>query len=337
MIIKTADDHADGIATLEQLARHPGASAAIRKKIEIEIRCIKAGARGEAAAAYEIDRHFGDGTDFAVIHDLRIVVGEQVAQIDHLIVNRSLAAFLCETKNFSDGLGCNEHGEWVGFRNGKPFGIASPLHQGKRHCDILQSLLLQRHPWHPKRLGDLIGVKKQHFVLVSNSARISRPPKGSVPDIDRVTKIESFSERRRVFAEKMSTFESLVKHVSADALRGFAEGLAGCHVPAAPNWAGKFGLTPLDTAPVPVVTRTVARTETEAPKVSAAPAPGGATAVLEIVETDTDPQVAAGEGKTKLVCATCDAAVPFVVARFCWRSKNRFGGKIYCRECQASV
>lgn len=323
MIIKTADDHASDIATLEQLARHPGASPATRKKIDGEIRRIKSGARGEATAAYEIDRHFGEGTDFAVIHDLRIVVGEQVAQIDHLILNRSLCAFLCETKNFSDGLGCNEHGEWVGFWNGKPFGIASPLHQGKRHCDVLQALLLQGHPWHPKRLGNHIGVKKEHFVLVSNTARISRPPKGSVPDIDRVTKIESFADRRRQFAEKVSVFESLVRLVSWDVLRDFAEGLASCHVPATPAWAAKFGLAPLDGGRMPEPAHAGAMTE---PTLAAALEPDPDTAPAE-----------EGTTKTKLVCATCDGQVPFAVARFCWRSKNRFAGKIYCRECQASV
>ena len=145
MIIKTADDHGRRHRhPLEQLARHPGASAAIRKKIEIEIRCIKAGARGTRSRRppTRSTGHFGDGTDFAVIHDLRIVVGEQVAQIDHLIVNRSLAAFLCETKNFSDGLGCNEHGEWVGFRNGKPSRYRLAAAPGKAAiADILQSLL----------------------------------------------------------------------------------------------------------------------------------------------------------------------------------------------------
>ena len=59
------------------------------------------------------------------------------------------------------------------------------------------------------------------------------------------------------------------------------------------------------------------RTE-RAPKVSAAqPLAPGADALHPRRSSrssrrgDTDPQVAAGEGKTKLVCATCDAAVPF--------------------------
>jgi len=156
MIFKHADEHASDIDTLETLLDHPDASAADRKRITSQIRRIKAGARGEKAAAYEIDRLFAASDRYAVIHDLRIEVDGQTAQIDHLVFNRFMEAFLCETKNFAEGLSCNEHGEWVGFRNNQPFGVASPLHQGDRHRDILQTLLKKEHAWHPRRLGSLI-------------------------------------------------------------------------------------------------------------------------------------------------------------------------------------
>ena len=146
MIIKRADDHAADLASLETLLGHPGADAATARRIASEAKRIAAGARREAVAAYEINRLFGALNRYAVIHDLRIEVGGQDAQINHIVVNRFMTAFLFETKSFAKGLACKEHGEWVGFRNGRPFGVASPLHQGARHRDILGSLLEGGHP-----------------------------------------------------------------------------------------------------------------------------------------------------------------------------------------------
>ena len=316
MIIKHADDHSADLETLQTLLDHPGADAITRTRITAEVRRIKAGARGEAAAAYEIDRLFGSSDKHAVIHDLRIEVDGQVAQIDHLVINRFLSAFLCETKNFAEGLSCNTHGEWVGFRNNRPFGIASPLHQGARHCDILRILLQQGHPWHPRRLGGPIGVRMEHFVLVSNTARITRPKAGTVPDIDRVVKIEGFGDRREAYADRIGTMEALAKIVSSDTLSLFAEGLAGCHVPAAPDWHTKFGLSRSD----PTLT-TIRRSS----------APG---APIELPTQDATDDPAA---KKKLICMTCGSTIAFVVARFCWRNAKRFGGHMYCRDCQAQI
>ena len=326
MIIKHADDRSGDVATLEALLDHPDASATDRQRITAEIRRIKAGVRGEAAAAYEIDRLFAADRRYAVLHDLRIEVDGQTAQIDHLIFNRFMDAFLCETKNFAEGLSCNEHGEWVGFRNNRPFGVASPLKQGARHQAILQALLKKKPDLRPRRLGMPIAVQMHYFVLVSNSARISRPKAGSVPDIDRVVKIEGFGERRKQHAETTGVVGSLLKIVSVEAMTAFVERLASCHVPATPDWHGKFGLVPLD-----------APTDLAAAKVHVAPHGVRREPVMsESAKTRTTPTKSIRE-KKKLICTACGTSVEFVVARFCWRNEARFGGQAYCRDCQASV
>ena len=159
----------------------------------------------------------------------------------------------------------------------------------------------------------------QHFVLVSNGARISRPKAGTVPEIDRVVKIEGFGERRKVYADRMGAVEAMAKMVSASALKTFAEGLAGCHVPAAPDWHAKFGLPRLPPAPVPPSARTL--------DVPAKAGPAGISEQDDGVET----------ARRKLVCTACGTAIAFVVARFCWRNVKRFGGHAYCRDCQAGI
>ena len=46
----------------------------------------------------------------SVIHDLRIECEGRVAQIDHLLIGRFLDIWVCETKNFSEGIAINEQG-----------------------------------------------------------------------------------------------------------------------------------------------------------------------------------------------------------------------------------
>ena len=72
MLIKAAADRARDLKVLTELLDHPKASAETRARIDKEIRTIRAGAKGEAEAAYEIDFHFGASRNWAVIHDLRL-------------------------------------------------------------------------------------------------------------------------------------------------------------------------------------------------------------------------------------------------------------------------
>jgi hypothetical protein len=53
-----------------------------------------------------------------------------------------------------------------------------------------------------------------------------------------------------------------------------------------------------------------------------------------------DPEIESEQAtkpKQKLICYSCGALVAYNVAKFCWFNKPRFGGNIYCFECQKSV
>jgi hypothetical protein len=79
MIIKHAEDKQLPIKALQSLLAHPEADTNTRKRIEREILNIKAGARGEEEAAYEIKVHWGESKNWMIIHDLRIEHGGLVA------------------------------------------------------------------------------------------------------------------------------------------------------------------------------------------------------------------------------------------------------------------
>ena len=59
-----------------------------RFQIERELKAIRSGVLGEKDAAYYINFYFGESKNWAVIHDLRIEYEDQVAQIDHILMNR---------------------------------------------------------------------------------------------------------------------------------------------------------------------------------------------------------------------------------------------------------
>ena len=41
--------------------------------------------------------------------------------------------------------------------------------------------------------------------------------------------------------------------------------------------------------------------------------------------------------KQKLICHACGKSITHTVAKFCWFNKPKFGGNIYCMDCQKKV
>jgi hypothetical protein len=302
MLIKSADDKTSDIDTLTSLAARPDVSSETRQRIEQEIRNIQAGVRGERDAAYEIDFIYKASNNWAVIHDLRIEHEGRVAQIDHLVINRMLEIWLCESKHFSEGVSINEHGEFSAFYGGKPRGVASPIEQNRKHASVLDALFRSHRIEIPNRLGFTITPKINCVVLISKNARISRP-KTKVDRIDSIIKVDQL----KVHIEKSmdSNPLSIGRVIGSDALEKIARSIAATHQPLSFNWAARFG----------VVDAPIQSTPVEATKPS---------------EGEVDKSLG------KLFCASCKANVSFAVAKFCWHHKSRFDGKVYCMECQSN-
>jgi hypothetical protein len=147
MIIKPYDRNPD-IERLEALLKeNPGKKDLITR----QLRNLRAGQKSEKAAAYEIDFNLGSLENWAVLHDLRIEHGGRVAQIDHLLIHRTMIFVLLETKNASQGISVNEHGEFSRWWNRRPTPFASPFAQNERHISVL-SKLLDDLDLFPKRL-----------------------------------------------------------------------------------------------------------------------------------------------------------------------------------------
>jgi len=115
MQIKAADDKQPHVAALEGLLARPDVDAQTRRRIEQEIRAIRARRRRRARRRLRDRVPVRQSTKRLSIHDLRIELDGRVAQIDHLIINHLLDIWVLESKHFAEGVSVTEHGEWEAF------------------------------------------------------------------------------------------------------------------------------------------------------------------------------------------------------------------------------
>jgi hypothetical protein len=267
MQIKSADSRQPDILALERLQDRPDVPAATRKRIEAEVRQIKAGERAERDAAYQIELYFGRSQNWATIHDLRIEVDGLAAQIDHVLINRLAEVWVCESKSFAEGVTINQHGEWTRWWNGRPEGIPSPIEQNHRHIQLLERAFDDGLAPRPRRYGLApMQPRLRSLVLVSNSARINRP-KGSFSGLDEVIKAEQLKTRLFDAYDALPDWDVMRRLIGKEGLEKFALGLAALHRPASFDWLARFGLTdrpaPSHAAPA---NRRDARTDSSEPQ-----------------------------------------------------------------------
>ena len=251
MLLKTADDKSGDIQALEALLGRTDLDARQRRAIQDEIWAIRLGAKAESDAAYQLDFDLRDSKHWAVIHDLRIDLEGQVAQIDHLVISRMLEVFVCESKSYTGGVKVNEHGEWSTFRDRRPIGIPSPVEQNRRHIKVLEQVTKRGLVRLPRRI---VTIKPtfRNIVLVSKDGLITRPRK-KLPELDSVVKVDQF--RTHLLSREISNSQVL-KFVTSDTLAAFGRQLVALHSPAHVDWEARFGLA---VAPSPVAEASPAR------------------------------------------------------------------------------
>ncbi len=324
MLLKSADDKSKRVALLEDLQRSPLIDSAQQKWLRDELMRLKKGMQGERDSAHYIDSYFKDSVNNFIVHDLRLVVDGDVAQIDHLIVNRVGHFFLLETKNYSGSLRINEHGEFTAIYGNDRYGIESPIEQSRRHERILGKLL--------ERLDITGRTQKQpdfhHVVMVHPKAVIERPPKSAFDTSD-VIKADQFPNWHGQFVDKLgfgTVFKGLINIRGPESVKEWCEKLMRQHRPADLLKLPDFVL-PREPSRV-----TMPVSQPTAP-LPAVPVPANQPAVQR--PPPVVPDVPAEAPAKKLICATCSAKISYPEGKFCWNNQKRFGGLQYCREHQA--
>ena len=299
MILKHKDDLAPRIAELERVLLIPNLSKEQRDHLQDELAAMRAGNKGEKEAAYHIDFGWKDGKNSIVIHDLRIEYGGRVAQIDHLILMRTLDCHVLETKGFGSEVRISKAGEWetrtrFGWR-----GIPSPVEQNRRHIEVLQAFVRAQNLL-PKRFSLPLPLRFHNWVLIAPKCQIRRGGK----DWDRVVKMDLFEKRFGECANAtgfLETLSSVSKLVSLETIQNIGESLVRAHTRSKTNFAARFGI---DVSNIDV--RGIANGPS-------------ALSPADVEETR---------------CEKCSTAVDTQVIKYCRVNLKRFHGKVLCRSCQ---
>lgn len=313
MLIKSADDKSKRLALLEDLQKSSLLDARQKDWLRDELRRLNAGIKGEQAAAFYLNGHYKDGQNNVLLHDLRFQVDGEVAQIDHLVINRTGYMVLIETKNYSGDLEVNAHGEFT-VRYGKErYGIPSPYEQSRRHARILGKLL--------ERLEISTRTDKLpefHNVVMMHPKAIIQRPDPKALDTSFLIKADQFPAWHDKLVDDFSTggvLKALFNMRSSDTIKEWGEKLKRQHRPA------DLLTLPDFMQPKPHLAQAV-----QAPK-PAAFAPVA-------VPTAATPAEAVASLAKKVICAHCRAKISFPEGKFCWNNAKRFGGLQYCREHQ---
>jgi hypothetical protein len=296
MIIKGMDPKKEEKEQLRELLKGQ-LSEKQRFLIERQLRNIEAGERGEKDSAYFIDFYFGKSKNWAVVHDLRIQHEGQVAQIDHLVMNRFMDIYVLETKNFYYGLKVTPEGEFLIYNGQKYIGIESPLEQNERHIFLLTKAI-EHHGIMPTRLGVVIQPRFVSYVLVSPSSRIIRPSRSRF-DTSRVMQSDQAFTKIKKDADDAGA-PAILKICSSETLEATAKKLARFHRRTTPDFKARFGIND--------------RTE-------------------YVKQPDRIPIVNTGHGPS-IVCEACASHVSEKIVQYCLDRKHLFKGRILCYTCQ---
>ena len=240
MLLKPAAKKDEQIAELERVISI--APADRKAKIEQELRNVRAGLKGEQEAAYLIDFGLKDSRNTLVIHDLRFEIDGRVAQIDHLLLHRSLTVFVLETKNFHAGLKITEEGEFLRWNSFKKTyeGMASPVAQNERHIAVLKDVFGRVDM--PTRLGLRLAPIFESYILVSPNTRVDRPKKYDTSRVLKADMLMGALDKRFDNEGVLERLTSTAKLVSHETLVNIGRQLMLQHKPVKFDYVAKFGL-----------------------------------------------------------------------------------------------
>jgi hypothetical protein len=307
MLIKSPDDKKKRLSLLEELQKSERLDARQKQWLREEYWRLAPGVAGERDAAHYLDLSFSESKNHAVLHDLRLEADGQSAQIDHLVVDRTLEFYLLETKSYNGSLQITEHGEFeVEYADGRRYGIESPLEQSRRHETVLRKVLDRLEI--TGRAGTT--PRFTHVVMLHPKAVIRRPPTKQF-DTSMVIKADQFATWHKKHVDKqqlLSTLNGMLNVRGRNTVKEWGEKLKAEHRPTNPLALPEFmkPKAPEPSAPV----RAAAP-----PKIHAAPP------VEKVTPIAPSPEAA---------CITCGKSLTPKVVKFCKDKAEWFGGKLYC-------
>ena len=216
------------------------------QKIRYDLANMKKGYYHEKQCAYILDFEMQDLKYSFVLHDLRLKLNNQTAQIDHLVITPA-GFFIFESKYFGQKVQIDSKGQWyIHAKRGK-MGINSPMEQNKRHIHLLKQLLLSKDLI-PSRLGIRINLLFKDYILVSTQSIIEGdvPPNVIQYDLARTKMLETYdNECNKYF--RLNTFKLVANLMTLKETAKIAKKLVSCHEPVNFDYATKYNLPQIDT------------------------------------------------------------------------------------------
>lgn len=241
MLLKKGS-YSDDLRTLRGLEKmHPHHRPQISKTIS--------GVEGEKSTAHYLDRDFARDDEFAVLHDVRLGTGRDLAQSDHVVIDRLTGiVWVLETKNIDGTLSWNEHGDWTATYGTRVIAIESPTAQARRHCVSIAE-------WLARQGMQVTAVRP--VVLVGTRTRLGR----SVTDDMPVMKADVFPGWLR--ARRMTTMAAATSSaMTVQDMRSIGERMVAAHVPMQ-DWKARLHL-PSTQSPTRPTSNTTRSTRTMA-------------------------------------------------------------------------
>lgn len=139
---------------------------------------LVAGRKAEEQMAHYLRRFFGNSGDVDVLNYLRISLGGEVAQMDHLVLH-PFGLTIVESKSVAGSVQIKDDGQWIRWFNKQPQGMRSPVTQARMQAMLLKDLLSQA----VKQKGFFDGVDIDVLVAISDAGTIQWPASGSLPEV----------------------------------------------------------------------------------------------------------------------------------------------------------
>lgn len=169
---------------------------------------IRAGEEAEKQMAFYLQRTFAKKNDCFVLNDIRITYGDDVAQVDHLIVT-PFGLFIIESKSVHGKIIVNKRNEWSRTYNKEVEGMSSPVLQAEAQGKVFRELLMENKE---NLLGKaLFGTTQKGFVNCKIFIYVAISDKGV---IDREHDVKELLKADQICKSILTELESLKKRNS---------------------------------------------------------------------------------------------------------------------------
>ena len=108
--------------------------------IETTDKLLQSGNSAEKQMAFYLQGAFGDDENFHILNGTRLKKGEDVCQIDHLVVH-TYGMAIVESKSVTSKVKINDDGSWERIWDNHWQGMRSPVIQAKMQADFLRNYL----------------------------------------------------------------------------------------------------------------------------------------------------------------------------------------------------